>query len=133
MHVRSRTLHLLHLSIHHFRAPSFHGSASCDFSRFCLVFTVFMHIWHHPLRVLRFDFVFYLGQLILWILLTWTNTHWWGFRIYISQHHFCIPLKLWNLSFALDLRFQNSKVRVFDFWCSVSDLKCLIAPFSMFS
>jgi len=32
------------LSNHHFRSPSFHGGAPCSFSRFWLVFTVFMHI-----------------------------------------------------------------------------------------
>jgi len=90
----------------HFRSPSFHGRPPCGFSRFWLIFTVFMHIWQHPLRVLRLEFVFLLGQFVLWVLLTWNNTHSWGFRIYIWQHRFAFHLSFEISTFALKLRFQ---------------------------
>ena len=84
----SRILLFYILSNLHFRSPSFHGGAPSDFSCFCLVFTIFMHIWQHPMWDLRFECIWYIGQLILLILLTWNNTRWCGFRIYISQHRF---------------------------------------------
>ena len=96
-------LHVMHQPLlllpHSLKPPFFVLQASmevppCGFSRFCLIFTVFMHIWQHPLRVLRFEFVFYIGQLILWF-------HWLGtipihgvFRFIYHSTIFYIPLKL---------------------------------------
>jgi len=69
--IRSHFMHQPHHIIFYL-SPSFHGVAPCGFSRFWLIFTVFMHIWQHPLRVLRFEFVFLLGQLVLWFHWLWT-------------------------------------------------------------
>jgi len=77
------------------------------FFTFLAHFYRFMHIWQHPLRVLRLEFVFLLGQFILWVLLTWNNTHSWGFRIYIWQHRFAFHLSFEISIFALELRFSD--------------------------
>ena len=113
----------------HFLSPSFGGCPWRCSTRFC---TSFCHFYAH-LTTSNVGFKF-LIHLVYWA------AHFIDF-IDLEQHPlmefsylyitapFYIPLKLWNLSFALDLRLRIHKLGFLIFWCSVSDLKCLIVPF----
>jgi len=82
------------------------------FSTFWLIFNVFMHIWQHPLRVLRFEFVLYIGQLVLWF-------HWLGtipiHGVFGFIYHSIIFAFHWSLKslFCSCFTFSEFKSQVF--------------------
>ena len=120
----SRTLHLLPFSKLHFRSPSFHGGAPCGFPHFWLIFNVFMHIWQHPLRVLRFEFVLYIGQLVLWF-------HWLGtipiHGVFGFIYHSIIFAFHWSLKSIFCSCFAFLEFKSQGFWFCFCDSKIVVS------